>query len=380
MTNNEYFIEALQSGAYKQLDWVISCFTPVVHEVLLAKDERGDSWKDYYPYQLVILENEPDRLYFSDHQDEGFKQLAEYKPGHALFKFSDVINLKSNDLPNVKTDITECYGNVIINAVLFCYPFGDKIPFMTGKITPSAIKKELIPRLTGKQEEGKQPITVDEFVKHADAASSLEGWVLMCAPSVTKEALSPAPGVLKLRDELFEKHKHELDNPVVIANIAMELAKYEKEVLGKTEADGFYLSSKSYDVVRMKRFIMYGLEGGFGGTKPELIKSSLNEGWNMEAFPAMVDGLRSGSYARGMETAKGGELYTIMQRVYQNVEVKDTDCGSKRGMSWTITKDNHHMFAGLYQVVSGKPKLIEEGSTEQLVGSSIEVRTPMLCK
>lgn len=378
MTNNEYFIEALQSGAYKRLDWVIDCFTQAAHKVIMTSDEETRTYKDFYPYELVRMEGD-EGLYFADHQDETFKQLTEYKPNEALFRFDDVIDLKPNDLPNVKEDIRECYGNVMINAVLFCHPFGDKIPFMKGRISPDDIKKEVVPRLMGRAQDGNN-ITVEEFIKHCDAASSLEGWVLMCAPSATVETLLPTPGVLELRDKLLKEHEHELDNPAVVASIMMQLAKYEKEVLSKTEADGFYLSGKSYDVVRMKRFIMYGMEGGFGGTKPELIKSSLNEGWDMDAFPAMVDGLRAGSYARGKETAKGGELYNTIQRIFQNVKIDADDCGSKHGMSWTVTKDNHKQFIGLYQIKSGKPVRIEHDQTEALIGTTITVRTPMLCK
>lgn len=382
MKNNQYFIEALQSGAYKKQAWIIDVFTIADYDRLTNDTEDNRSYENFYPYQLVKLDSDPDNLYFSDHQECTFTKLEDYKKNESLFRFSDVITLQPNDLPNVKEPVTECYGNVVINMVVLCYPFGDKIPFQTGKIDGGKLKNLIVPRFTGKQKPGEEPITVEEFNKHLDAVSSLEGWVMLCAPASPIETLTPSPGVLELRDKLFEKHKHELDNPAVIANIAQQLADYERNALKGTEAEGFYMGGKVYDVVRMKRFLMYGLEGGMGSSNPKFIPQSLDEGWNLDAFPDMVDGLRGASYARGKETALGGELYNLTQRAFQNIKVdmETKDCGAKHGLPVLVTDYTYKRLLGLYQIINGKPVAITEESAKSLVGTTIELRTPMLCK
>lgn len=381
MKNDQYFIEALQSGAYQRMDWIIDVFT-IAEYSTVGTGEEAKSYQDFYPYQLVKRDDDPESLYFSDHQEQGFTKLSDYKPNTALFRFSDIITLQPNDIPNVKETVTECYGNVIINMVVLCYPFGDKIPFQTGKLDGGVFKKLVVPRFTGKQKPGEEPITVDELTKHFDAVSSLEGWVLLCAPVTPVETLAPTPGVIELRNQLYEKHKHELDNPAVVASIAQQLADYERKALKGTEAEGFYMGGKSYDVVRMKRFLMYGLEGGMGDSKPVFIPNSLNEGWNLDVLPNMIDGLRGGSYARGKETALGGELYNLTQRAFQNIRVdtESGDCGAKHGLTVMVTEYNHKRLVGLYQIVNGKSTALTESQAKSLVGSTIELRTPMLCK
>lgn len=380
MTNNDYYIEALQALTYKRLDWIISCFTVTDYPIF----EEGD-WSSFYTYQLVRSSSAPDQLFFVDSIEQSITQLEQYQSNQALFSFKDRIELKVNDLPNVDQVVETNYGNVLVNAYILCYPFGDKIKFITGKITGSLVEEQIVHRLKAndpradKSERDPAFIYVDELITHNDAVSALEGLCMVSVPSVSLETMVPTPGVLALRDELLKKHAHELDNPAVIADMMGQLAAYEKEHLKGTSAEGFYISGKAYDVIRMKRFIMYGIEGGLGTGQPHFISRSLKEGWDMEQFPAMVDGLRGGSYSRGIETAVGGEWVKYFQRVFQNNKVIEPDCGVTGGMSWTIMPYNYKRFIGLYQIVNNQSIKLDEAAVQALIGKTIKVRTPMLC-
>lgn len=380
MINNEYYIEALQAQTYKKLDWILSCFTVTDYPVF----EEG-KWDTFYTYQLVRSTTSPEQLFFVDSIEQSITPLEQYQPGQPLFSFKDRIELKANDLPNVSNPTETNYGNVLVNAYILCYPFGDKIPFMTGKMTGGAIEEQIVHRLKAydprvdKTTRDPAFIYVDELITHNDAVSALEGLCMIAVPSISLETMVPTPGVLELRDKLLKKHAHELDNPAVIADMMSQLAAYEKEKLKGTSAEGFYISGKAYDVIRMKRFIMYGIEGGLGTGDPHFISRSLKEGWDMEQFPAMVDGLRGGSYSRGIETAVGGEWVKHFQRVFQNIKVVEPDCGVTDGMEWTLMFYNYKRFIGLYQIVNNKSIKLDESTAQSLIGKTIKVRTPMLC-
>lgn len=380
MHNNNYYIEAIQAGTYKRLDWIIDCFTVTEHPIF----EEG-KFDSFYPYQLVRSQTDTNALFFVDSVEQTVTKLTDYKPNRPLFTFQDRITLKPNDLPNVSSEIDTNYGNTLVNAYILCYAFGNKIPFITGKIKADKVESQIVHRLREHvigEEDTRDPsfIYVDELIKHNDAVSALEGFCMLSVPSVSVETMLPTPGVLALRDELLKAHAGELDNPAVIADIMGKLAAHEKAQLKGTDAEGFYLSGKSYDVIRMKRFVMYGLEGGFGDDAPHLITRSLKEGWNMEQFPALVDGLRGGSYARGIETAVGGEWVKHFQRVFQNIKVVEPDCGTVNTMSWGVTDYNYKRFVGLNRMVGNRATLLDEQTAKSLIGSSIKVRTPMLCK
>lgn len=385
MDKRQYFIESLQTGGYEYLSWVIDAFTESELEVVKVNAEETREPKDFNPMQMVRLASDPENVYCADVMENTFTKLEDYKAGEPYLKFSDKITLEPNDLPNVKEKIDGYYGEALVNMVLLCYPFGDKIPYHPGRFDEGVITKAVAGKLKAYDPDvdpatrDRNFIYVDELVKHFDAVSSLEGWLLFCAPSVTIETMVPVPGVLELRDKLLKQHENELDNPAVVANIMTQLVDYEKAHLKDTEASGYYIKAKSYGVVRAKRFIMYGLEGGMGG-KPALITKSLNEGWDMDKFSNMVDGFRSGSFARGKETAVGGEWVKHFQRLFQNVRVEGDDCGTKDTMAWHVTEYNHKRFNGLYHMVNGKAVLIDASETKDLVGKTIHVRSPMLCK
>lgn len=380
MKTSTYFIEALQSGAYKKLAWVIDCFTVTEYPIF---ENFGIEY--FYPYQLVFSSTNKDKLFFVDAVEKTITELSDYKPNTALIRFKDRITLQPNDLPNVKSVIETNYGNVFFNQYVLCYAFGSKIDFITGKIKGSQVEDLIAPRLKKYipgEETTRDPafIYVDELLKHNNAVSALEGLVMICAPSVTVETMRPSPGVIELRNKLFEKYKDDLDNPATIAALMKELVDYEKEQLKDTEASDFYLSGKSYDVIRAKRFLLYGVEGGFGNGKLKVIKSSLSEGWSMKNFPSLVDGARGAIYSRGKETAVGGEWVKHFQRVFQNIKIVEPDCKNQHGLSWTLTDYNQHRFVGLYRIVGGKPELLDVDTCKSLVGSTISVRSPMLCK
>lgn len=380
MQNNEYYLKALQSKLYERRDWVLSCFSVSQHPIF-----EDTQFEDLYDMQLIQKAGLPKNLYWFDKQDpENPVELTDFLEDRPLLSYKDRIVLKAGDLENVKVDLETNYGNCLFNCIALIYAFGDKIDFMTGRINGGMIENIIVAKLrdTPEDDTPRDPdvFYVDELVKHANAVTSLEAFNLTCVPTTSASTMLPNPRVIKRRDELLKQYKDELHKPAIIAKIQSELAALDKSFFADDRASGFYLSGKAYDIVRMKKFIMMGLIGGFGGEKPELVTSSLAEGWQRESIPSMIDDIRAGSYARGKSTAIAGAGVKLVYNTFQTVTITEQDCGDKVGMEWFITDDNYGMFDGRYLLDKGQPVEIDSNIMKTHIGKTVFVRSPMLCK
>jgi hypothetical protein len=128
-------------------------------------------------------------------------------------------------------------------------------------------------------------------------------------------------------------------------------------------------------------FLMHGAESGFmEGTEVDFIKNSLNEGWDIEKLPSMVNSLREGSYNRGRDTALGGEAVKFLGRVFQNTVIAEKDCGSTLGWMKDFTEANYQKFVGFYRITPQGPVVMDEAYTKSQIGKQVHVRSPMLCR
>lgn len=381
MLKHEYFLKAVNNDAALERDWVITCFSPTDYEVYEENDEDH-----FYPYQLVYSRYNRGTLYFVDPDSEnGITELEPHPIGKPYMNYADRIKLSVGSLANVDRELETRYGNVIANAILFIYPFGNRISFMTGKIDGDKIASMIADKLRDTPKEGEERekgfFYVDELEKHANAATYLEAFNYTCVPTTSEKTMLPNPAVIKLRDELLKKHAHELDNPAVIADIQAQMVALDKESFKDDRAAGFYLSGKSYNVSRMKKFGMMGLIGGIGDVKPSLVGSSLAEGWDKEKINSYVDDIRAGSYSRGKSTAISGYGVKLVYNAFQSVRVVEDDCGVTKGLAFKVTKSNYGRFINRYLLDSkNNPVLITEEIARNAIGSVINVRTPMLCK
>lgn len=378
----DYFIESLQNNLYKNKVWALEVFSTCEFVVY---DEVPE--KELYLYQIVTKKGDKDKAYVVLMSDDKLvlEPLQDYVPGEPVCAIRGLLELDVGDLANVVEKTVTTYGNAFINCYILIYPFGNKFDFITGYVDTKHIESRIAKTLTDTPPEGAERdpnlIYVDEFLKYGEAMSSLEGFSMLCVQAASPATMVPNPLVIKRRDELFEEYKDQLDDPAVVAKIQMELSALDKESLKDDVSKDFYMKGKSWDVIRMKRYAMYGVEGGFGNEADAvLIKKSLDEGWDTKNIPNMVDSMRSGSFSRGKETALGGESVKTFYRIFQNVKVSEDDCGTKLGMWYNITEDNYMRHVGLNAIDANGYHLTTEEELKKLIGSKIQLRTPMLCK
>lgn len=374
MFKRDYFLLALRSGLYQYKRWVLEAFA--ITEL-----------KPHSEYNHRLVRTEDGRYGVFDQETGETTPIVDAFPDEPLFRPLEAVALKAGDMENVSSDVKTTYGNLLVNQILLCYPFGAKIDFIAGPITIGAIEKIIQKRWdddvpeeeAAKLPPSKQPIRTSEYLKFNEGAGQLPGLSQLCVPSATRKTMTADPAMIKRRDELLEKHKHELHDQVVLSKILAELVAMDKEWMKGDPGERFYIKGKSYDVVRLKIFIMQGISTGFGEAA-DLITSSLDEGWDISKLPAMVNQLRDGSFSRGAQTALGGVEVKFNYRIFQNSTVIDEDCGTKRGLKYVITKDNAKHFSSNYWIKQGQSMLLTDEMLESLTGKEIAIRSPIYCR
>lgn len=385
MTKFEYFKLCMDHQAYRSKAWVISAFSVVMGEgaqkMALLSDVERDIDK------LRLKRDAFGKVYFNDLESGAAVYLDDTTPNEAPFKFSDAVALRRGDVINLDRDVETTYGAWLFNNIVVVYPFGSKIPFSPNGYMIRELEKIIEKRLADNLPEGSnpvegdpllQPIYVDEYIKYNEAAGSLTGFTQLCVPAATPFTITIDPAILKRRDELLAEYKDQLDDPVIQARISKELIQMDRDWIAQDPDRGFFFRDKSFDVVRKKQFLFLGSDAGFEG-QGKFVTRSLDEGISPEDIPDMANSQRFGSYARGAQTALGGEATKFNLRMFQNSQVIPGDCGSVIGKSVEISKENVQHLIGNYYITKTGLKKIEDGDQDGLIGKTLQMRAPMFC-
>lgn len=381
MDKKTYFIHALKAKCYYFKSWIIDCFAITSHVELPTTDN--------YPYRLATL-TDGTRHYFID---GGWYPVTGGVSNEPLFDFYEpvvidhlsgvdnytMMNRGGDGRLPLETD----YGTVLRNCVILCYPFGKKIPFQHHPFSIKKIEKEIAARLVDEPEEGEERddknIYPSELIKYSEAIGLIRGCSYFVSPSGSRGTMTVPDEVIALRDKLLEENKDKLHDPAVIAEIATQCAALDKEMMKDDPSYGYFTKDKLFNVVRMKMFIMLGIEPSLSSEVPtEPIVKSLAEGWDVENLVPMFNGLRYGSYARGKLTEFGGTVVKLMLQAFRDARVTEEDCGVKHGLPIVVRGKYINLLEGLY--VTGSSSSISLSELQAKEGETLEFRSPVLCQ
>lgn len=377
MRKDELFKKAMKSELYRSKKWIISAFSVFKEEVR----------EKPFPYQIVTSDSywftyNPEVNDYEPITDVNGVNISVKEP---IFKFAERLEVYGDDIVNLtKAKIDTSYGIFLANYMLLVYAFEDKIPYINEEFKIGKIEGIIGERLVDKYSpdyNNPSMIKIEEYKEFVKAVGQMQGYAQLCVPTVTEKSLTTDPRVKPLIAELKEKYKGQLNDPLIIAKIDAEVEKLDREWLKGDPSEKFYLKDKAYAVTRKKMFGVYGGEAGLGdGTSMDFIDKPLSEGLDTEKLPAMINSLRSGSYDRGTQTALGGVAVKQFFRVFQNSNITEKDCGSPIGILREVRSDNAKRFIGFYHLVNRKPLQITEENVKELIGKTIEMRSPAVCK
>lgn len=397
MDRIQYLKHAVKAGACYYKTWLIDSMgivdLPPKPETVdatinpspgLRQDEPPRYPHEEHPYQLFDFKGTP---VFLNPTTNEWEPVDGYKKGAPFFRFKEEINLEPGDIANVKEPITTWIGNLLVNQCVLCYPFGDLIPFQMGQFSIKkveaiiAAKLESLPDVGQARDETK--IYVDTLENYYyDAAYSLSGWTQLAVPAASPHTLITDPKIRKRRIELLNEYKDQLDDPAIIAKIMQELIDMDVAFQADDPEGGYLQPGKSFDVVRAKAFLMYGIERDFNDpNKIVLIDRPLSEGWDITKLPYMVNALIEGSFYRGAMTALGGEGAKFIQRFFLNTNIIEEDCGVKYGKSAILKPKERDDYLGASVVGPGGSRIeLTEDNYDQHVGKPLQIFSPQYCK
>jgi hypothetical protein len=293
----------------------------------------------------------------------------------------DKFILRANEIENYPEgpDIETTLGRFIANYLFLAYPFGNRISYLNEEFTDKKLESRIaIPLING-------DITTSQVKDRYVNTLSLFGQAndIIC-PNISEKTITIPKHIHDLRKKLVEENKDALEagDASVMSDIEQKLISEYKTYLKGDPSLHFLLKSKHFNVTLKKLFLTQGITEKFGEPgKYVFIDQPMGSGWKIENLPDIFNEVRSGSYARAIETANGGVIAKLILRVLQDTRISISDCGTKSGEKVIGTKQQLKDFEWNYVVESdGATILISDDTYDQFVGREVTIRTPGYCQ
>jgi hypothetical protein len=379
MNRRDAFLGAMQLERYRDFHWVIGAFS-------LTQPETPDSRVPTLGVVGYDVVRQATAYFVVDPADVTQQIKIDGAPiTEPLFYAYDEIHLKQGDLPNLTQDITTTYGNVLLNYLVCIWPFGAKIPFITGKFGPEEVETEILKRWKTGSEKDKErktdQIYYDEYLNYTDAAMFAMQLTQLFVPSGSEKTLTFDPAVRELRATLLKQYAGQLHDPSVIARIDAELIAHDKAWMKGDISEGYFVSSKQFNIVRKKLFSHTGAEKGLlESNDVEAIHTSLDEGIRPQDFAVMNNTIRAGSLNRGSFTQYGGEAYKWLIRATTNLTINKEDCGSTVGIERRLSKPMDRWIGRTVLAKDGALIPLTDANVASYENQTVAFRSPQFCR
>jgi hypothetical protein len=115
--------------------------------------------------------------------------------------------------------------------------------------------------------------------------------------------------------------------------------------------------------------------------KYEIIENSLMDGLAKKDIPTHANMIVSGAYPKAVGTQVSGYMSKELLAAFQTEVLgpKDSDCGSKRTITVTLTNDNYNDFIHRYILVGTKLIELTNENKSEYVGKTVKMRSPLYC-
>ena len=372
MKKFDYLRKVIKQGVYKESKWFFSSFA--------LTREADNAWK-LDPYELRVV-REPWGIGFVENGE--VVKFSDAKANEPLFSMQEPIVIDETWVPNVKGPTETNVGSLMVNQMLLVDNYGAKIPFIPYRVEISNIENFIIVNrakdIPGKPRDPTK-IYLDEYLGMTKAVEYIRTLPTLSTSSLTDRNMTKPDGLDAKKKEVLAKYGGDLSDPVNLALFEKEMLDWSDSYRKGDPSDGKMVKGGKYRGNSLRKmFVSSGAEGGMGPPMVPIVES-LADGlkYDAESIRALINGSRSGSYFRGLDTVKGGVSFKLVVRVLASFMVGEIDCKSTLGVQ--VTYDKNTIKQLLSRLIVGQEKrieTIEEAGT--YLGKMVTLRSPGFCR
>ncbi len=370
MNRHEYYVEAIKAGRWKWRAWRTSIFAITT----LPED---------YVLEVYDLNYKEDGVYFYN-QSKEWELIEGSLPNVPLLDYREAVDYPLGIVPNQGDISVTTPGRILFNAMVTSYAFGDRIPFAT---SINEVVKQFVSKVKDEPTDGnyeKDFFYPSEIMRFQSGCYELGSLCEFISPTGSTRTLTTHPDLIEYRTKLYEEARKE--GPITAAKVVEIQNKciaLDKEWATQGDDKDYYISGSSFNVKRKKMFVTMGMETAFKNAGDfQLIEKSLAEGsdFDPKVIVAENNSTREGSYDRGADTALGGAIVNVLQRIFQNHYIAKGDCGTTLYDQVQCTTINMQTYIGFNAITETGLVEIDEKFIEANLNKTIKLRRPILCK
>jgi len=236
-------------------------------------------------------------------------------------------------------------------------------------------------------------ITVEQYKSFLLRTEFCMPFESVLSPTHTEKILACSKEINKLKKELFEKYKKELEKgdeaaAALAEKIEKQLLDFATDYLKDDPSLDPYLSGAGGNIPNNFKN-MYIMKGAVRNTDPaakkefDILQSSYIDGISKDEYAVLARSLTGGPYSRAKKTEIGGYWEKLVEAAFNTVilDKPGSDCGSKDYIEFVLTDDLVSKF--MYSFIikpNGKLEELTSDNLNDYIGKKIKVRSTLFCK
>lgn len=375
MNKFDYVQKAFVNDAYCKKGFLLSIFS-------IVPESENEKIKDI-PFGLM---KEGDKAYFLDNNEKIY--IDDYVPDLALFNKNEEMTLKVDQNQfGIKEEMKTTLGRFLFNSAVLYQAFGNKVGYRNEKVAGSDIRSIIAnmmvdnPDISG-IEVPEDKASVDDCLKVTQQLDYLEGLNHIFVKSASLELFTVDPEIIKLRDKLLAELEAQgkLNDEIEVARVINLLIAKDAEIQYNGPSRDVFIKHDFIANSRKKMFLLFDMVPNFHTGKYQLLKNSLQEGWDFNEFDGYANTAISASFDRGVGTARGGTEFKVAILLTNHIKVIAGDCKSPRTERVLLNNLNFKGWVGGYIQNGSLQKIIADSDKESLIGQRVNIRVPQYCQ
>lgn len=231
-------------------------------------------------------------------------------------------------------------------------------------------------------------ISMETYKRFCVKTQKFMPFVSILAPNHSNNMLTITKKINVRKAQLLAENKEAIDNHdvKVVDAISKELLTYAKELMAGDPAMDMFLSGAggSFENNFKNMFIMRGSVQDPDPRKSyNIITSNYIDGVSKEEYSMLANTLAAGPYSRSKKTELGGYWEKLFLTAFQHIILQepDSDCGTKRHITMTVTDKNIGLIMYCYVINDdGSLTEITSQNKDKFIGKTVKLRFSSMCE